>query len=228
MKEVIILSLGGSLIVPEKIDPIWLDKFKLLILKLKNKYKFVVVCGGGFVAREYITLLEKEHKSKKEQSIAGIAVTRMNARIMMQIFGDSANKELPMDMKQIKELLSKKDIVFCGALRYAPNQTSDSTAAKIANYLKTRFINITNVPGLYSDNPIKNKNAKFIPNISWKSFEKRALGIKYKPGQHFVLDQKASIIIRKNKIKTYIIGKDIKSLENLIKNKKFKGTTIEG
>lgn len=228
MKEVVVLSLGGSLIVPERIDPAWLDKFKSLILKLKNKYKFVIVCGGGFVAREYITLLEKEHKSRKEQSIAGIAVTRMNAKIMMQIFGEQANKELPMDMKQIKELLSKNDVVFCGALRYAPNQTSDSTAAKIANYLKTIFINITNVPGLYSDNPIKNKNAKFIPNISWKSFEKRALSIKYKPGQHFVLDQKASTIIRKNKIKTYIIGKDIKSLENLIKNRKFKGTIIEG
>lgn len=228
MKEVVVLSLGGSLIVPEKVDPVWIEKFKELILRLKNKHKFVIVCGGGFVAREYITLLEKEHKSKKEQSIAGIAVTRMNARIMMQIFGDYANKELPMDMKQIKEALEKKDVVFCGALRYSPNQTSDSTAAKIANYLKTTFINITNVPGLYSDNPIKNKNAKFIPNISWKSFEKRALSLKYKPGQHFVLDQKASTIIRRNKIKTYIIGKDIKSLENLIKNKKFKGTTIEG
>lgn len=228
MKRVVVLSLGGSLIVPEKIDTLWLERFKSSIINLSRNNKFVIVCGGGFVAREYITILEKEHKSRKEQSKAGIDVTRMNAKIMMQIFGPHANKELPMDMKQIKESLEKKDIVFCGALRYAPNQTSDSTAAKLACYLKTIFINITNVSGLYTDNPIKNKKAKFIPSISWKSFEKRALSIKYKPGQHFVLDQKASTIIRINKIKTYIIGKDIKSIENLIKNKKFKGTTIEG
>jgi len=227
MKEVIVLSLGGSLIVPEKIDPAWLDKFKHLIIKLKDKYKFVIVCGGGFVAREYITILEKEHKSKKQQSLAGIEITRMNAKIMMQIFGDSANKELPIEMKQIKDILKRKDIVFCGALRYAPNQTSDSTATKLANYLKTKFINITNVNGLYTDNPLKNKKAKFIEKISWKDFEKRALKLKYKPGQHFVLDQKAAKLIRKNKITTYIIGKDLKSLENLLKNKSFKGTTIK-
>ncbi|MEK6908834.1 MAG: UMP kinase [Nanoarchaeota archaeon] len=228
MKKTIVLSLGGSLIVPEKIDPIWLDKFRSLIIKSRDKYKFIIVCGGGFVAREYITILEKEHKSKKQQSLAGIAVTRMNARIMMQLFGDCANKELPLKMNQIKNLLVKNDIIFCGALRYAPNQTSDSTAAKLANYLKTEFINITNVSGLYDKNPMKYKNAKFIANISWKDFEKRAISMKYKPGQHFVLDQKAAKVIKKNKITTYIIGKDIENLENLLKDKRFMGTTITG
>lgn len=227
MKEVVVLSLGGSMIVPEKIDSLWLDKFKHLIIKLKNKYKFVIVCGGGFVAREYITLLKEEHKSKKQQSLAGIAVTRMNARIMMQIFSD-ANKELPLEMKQVKSMLSKKDIVFCGALNYAPNQTSDGTAAKLASYIKTRFINITNVDGLYTDNPLKNKHARFIAQISWADFEKKALKIKYKPGQHFVLDQSAAKLIKKERIPTYIIGKDLKSLQNLLKNKPFKGTIIRG
>lgn len=219
------MSLGGSLIVPEKIDTVWLDKFKSSIMKLSKKNKFVIVCGGGFVAREYITILQSEHKSKKDQSLAGIEITRMNAKIMMQIFSH-ANKNLPMNLEEVKESLEKNNIVFCGALRYAPNQTSDSTAAKIASYLKAKFINITNIDGLYTDNPIKNKKAKFIPEISWKDFEKRALSIKYKPGQHFVLDQKASTIIRKNKITTYIIGKELKNLENIINNKKFKGTII--
>jgi|SRR3989344_2642821 len=228
MKEIVVLSLGGSLIVPEKIDSAWLDKFKILIIKLIKTYKFVIVCGGGFVAREYITILDNENKSKKQQSLAGMDVTRMNAKIMMQILGDYANKQLPSDMKQIKNMLKKEDIVFCGALRYSPNQTSDSTAAKISNYLNTKFINITNVPGLYAKNPMKNKKAKFIKEISWKGFEKKASKIKYKPGQHFVLDQKAAKLIKANKITTYIIGKDLKNLKNLLENKSFKGTMITG
>src|SRR3989344_8379040 len=228
MKEIVVLSLGGSLIVPEKIDSAWLDKFKILIIKLIKTYKFVIVCGGGFVAREYITILDNENKSKKQQSLAGMDVTRMNAKIMMQILGDYANKQLPSDMKQIKNMLKKEDIVFCGALRYAPNQTSDSTAAKLASYLKCSFINLTNVDGLYTSNPLKDKSARFIDKISWSDFQKRALSIKYKPGQHFVLDQKASKIIKRNKITTYIIGKDLKSLENLVHNKNFKGTIITG
>lgn len=224
-KETIVISLGGSLIVPEKIDPKWLEDFKKVITENK-KYKFVIVCGGGFVAREYISILSFKHKSQKQQSLAGIMVTRMNARIMMQFFGEVANKNLPMSMEEVKESLEKNNIVFCGALRYAPNQTSDSTAAKLALFLKTSFINLTNIDGLYTDNPLKNKKAKFIPSISWKDFDKMANNLKYKPGQHFVLDQKAARIIRKNNIKTYILGKNLKNLKNLLRNKKFIGTTI--
>ena len=49
---------------------------------------------------------------------------------------------------------------------------------------------------------------------------------KFKPGQHFVLDQTAAERIMERKIPTYIIGKNLKNLDNLLKNKKFKGTTI--
>ena len=228
VKKTIVISLGGSLIVPEKVNPKWLENFKIVLEKNYRKYKFAVVCGGGFVAREYITILEHEHKNKKQQSLAGISATRMNAILMMQLFGKPANSELPLTMIEVKNMLEKNKIVFCGALRYAPSQTSDSTAARLAEYLKTDFINITNVPGLYSSNPLKNKKAKFIPKISWRDFEKKALLIKYKPGQHFVLDQKAAVLIKKHKIKTYILGQEMKNLDNLLNNKSFTGTIIQG
>ncbi len=223
----IVLSLGGSLIVPEKIDPAWIEDFKKTLERNYKDYRFIIVCGGGFIAREYISILSFEHKSAKEQSLAGIMATRMNARLMMQFFGKEANHELPFSLKQVKNMTSKNKVVFCGALRYAPNQTSDSTAAKIAKYLKTDFVNLTNIDGLYTDNPKTNKKAKFIPEISWKEFEKRAKEIKYKPGQHFVLDQRAAEIIRKNKIKTYILGKNNHNIDNFLKNKNFRGTSIK-
>ena len=227
-KKTIVLSLGGSLIVPEKVNPKWLEQFKKVIEKSYNQYKFVVVCGGGFVAREYITILKYEHKSKKQQSFAGIAATRMNARLMMQLFGSPANSELPITMKEVKNMLVKNKAVFCGALRYAPSQTSDSTAANLASYLKTDFINITNVAGLHTSNPIRNKKAKLIPKITWKKFEARAKRIKYKAGQNFVLDQRSAALIKNHKIKTYIIGPDLSNLKEILKEKKFKGTLIYG
>ncbi len=48
----------------------------------------------------------------------------------------------------------------------------------------------------------------------------------FKPGQHFVLDQTAARIILKSKIATYILGKDLTQLDNLLNHKKFKGTVI--
>ena len=76
--------------------------------------------------------------------------------------------------------------------------------------------------------PRKHKNAKFISKISWKEFDKMANKNKYEPGQHFVLDQTASKMILINKITTYILGQDLKQLENVLKGQKVRGTMIQG
>ena len=221
-----VLSLGGSLIVPDDVDTSFLEKFKQVIKKHESRYRFVIVCGGGSVARKYIKALRATNKSEFLQSMAGISITRVNARFMTYLFGRDANEGIPHDMKEVANLLKKNSVVFCGALRYAARETSDSTAAKLANFFNTEFINLTVVNGLYSSNPLENKNAKFIPEISWQDFYQRASKMKYKPGQHFVLDQDASKIIKESKIKTYILGKNLKNLDNLLSSKKFIGTCI--
>lgn len=225
MKKVLVISLGGSMIVPEEMDYHFLEEFKRVLRKHYQKCKFVVVCGGGTVARKYISVLAKEGKSSRELAEAGIRATRMNALFMTQLFGEDANESLPLNMGEVKDKLPKNNVVFCGALRYEKHSTSDGTAAKLAHFLKSEFVNMTNVKGLYSDNPKKNPNAKFIPKISWRDFEKMALKLKFKAGQNFVLDQNAAVMIREHKINTYIIGSN-SALDNLLKNKKFVGTRI--
>jgi uridylate kinase len=228
MKKVVVLSLGGSIIAPNEIDIVFLDKFRKLIRKNKNKYKFVIVCGGGSIARKYIKALKKDNKPEFLQGMVGISVTRLNARFMTYFFGNDANEGIPHDMKHVANLLTKNDVVFCGALRYADKETSDATSAKLAHFFNSCFINLTVVSGLYNKNPLENKDAKFIPKVSWKDFNKMISKIKFSPGQHFVLDQEASKIIYKYKIPTYILGKDLKQLDNFLNNKKFFGTIIEG
>jgi uridylate kinase len=226
-EKIIVISLGGSLIVPDKIDLGFLRKFKKIIKKHTPDHRFVVVCGGGNIARKYINALKKQRKSPHLQSLSGIAVTRLNARFMTYFFGKEANEDIPHNMRKIKNLLLKNEIIFCGALRYHKNETSDATSAKLARFFNTEFINLTDVGGLYNKNPKKYKSAKLIPKISWKEFKKITDSLKYDPGQHFVLDQHAAKIIKKYKIKTYILGKNLKNLDNLLAGKKFKGTTIQ-
>ncbi|GAH60729.1 unnamed protein product, partial [marine sediment metagenome] len=222
------LSLGGSLIIPDKVDIKYLKEFKKTILKNTKKYKFIIACGGGSVARKYISALKKSGKNEKFQSLSGISATRMNARFMNYFFGMEPEHGIPHTKSTLKKYLKKQNIVFCGALEYKPNQTSDSTAAQLARKYKTIFINLTNVKGLYDKNPKKYKNAKFIKEISWKDFDKKANESKHQPGQHFVLDQTASKIILEEKIPTYIIGDDMDQLDNILRGKDFKGTLIKG
>lgn len=227
MKKVIVISLGGSLIAPDSINTKFLNKFKDVLNKNKKNCKFVVVCGGGRIARTYMKGIETAELSKKHnfQALLGIAITRLNARLLTYFFGEEANQGIPHDMEEIKNLLRKNDFVFCGALRYNEQETSDGTAAKLANFLNTDFINLTNVQGLYDKDPNKNKNAKFIPEISYKEFLRMIKRIKYKPGQHFVLDQSAAKIIKKYNITTYILG-DLKQLDNILNHQHFVGTRI--
>jgi len=226
-KRVVVISLGGSLIVPEKVDVKFLQEFKKIIKKNSKKYKFVIVCGGGTVARKYIKALAADKRSDYLQSLVGISVTRLNARFMSYFFGKDPDTGIPHDMKHLSNLLRRNNIVFCGGLRYAPNQTSDATSARLANYFNADFINLTNVKGLYDKNPAAYRSAKFIPRITREELYKMIMAIRYKPGQHAPLDQTAISVIKKNKIKTYILGKDLKNLDNLLNGKRFIGTIVD-
>ena len=224
-----VISLGGSRIVPGDVDYKFIEDFKKLVVKHPSQ-KFVVVTGGGSTARKYIGAIKKLGKKTKQQSMSGISITRMHASFLAGIFGKRANSPdaIPRSMKRVSNLLAKNQVVFCGALRYKKNNTSDGTAADLASYLKCPFINITDISGLYTADPRKNKNAKFIKNITWKKFDAIASKIKFKAGQHFVLDQNAAKKILEKKIPTYIVG-NLKDVDKIISNKKgFKGTLIFG
>lgn len=227
-KKIVVISLGGSLIIPDDIDVKFLKNFRSVVRKHSNKYKFVIVCGGGSIARKYISALREVNAGMMFQSFLGISSTRTNARFMSHFFNQKLEMGVPEKIQTVKNYLKTKNIVFCGALEYKPNQTSDSTAAIISSEMNAIFINLTNVQGLYDKNPKEFKNAKFISDISWKNFYRMANRKKFVPGQHFVLDQSASKIIMDNRIRTHILGKDLRQLDNLLNGKRFKGTTIHG
>lgn len=217
----IVISLGGSLINTGRVNYKFLDDFKKTIKKF-SRHKILIVTGGGKIARQYIDALKD--KNEKIRSLVGIGVTKLNAMLVSNFLDSSVI--IPDSLNEVARDLSKNNLVVCGALGYKEKMTSDGTAADVARYLKADLlINMTNVKGLYDKDPRKFKDAKFMPNISFKDFLKMVNKIKYKPGQHFVLDQSGAEIITKHKIKTVILNGN-NNLKNLLENKKFEGTII--
>ena len=54
MGRIVVISLGGSIIVPDKINVEFLKDFKKLINDFVEKgNKAIIVCGGGKTARLY-------------------------------------------------------------------------------------------------------------------------------------------------------------------------------
>jgi len=227
MKQTIVISLGGSLIIPKEIDISYLKKFSELIYQLRKNYKIVIVTGGGITARTYINGLRKIKLEEPYTSLVGIETTKVNAALVAGFLKHF--HLIPNSLTEVKKVLDKEGLVICGALGFQPDMTSDGDAAQIANYLHTEyFINLTNVNGLYTKNPLVFSTAKFIPEISFEAFNKRVSKMKFKPGQHFVLDQSAARLIYKHKLKTAIInGKKLQEIKKFLEHKKFIGTIIK-
>lgn len=222
--KTIVISVGGSAIVPDKIDVNFLKNLRKTVDKLKKNNKLVIVCGGGKTARDYIKAAKELGTTDSLACLAGIRATKLNATLVsLAIHG---NVEMPDLLSEVKIQLSKQNVVVVGALGFQPNMTSDGDAAQIAEYLHAEmFINLTDVDGLFDKNPKVYDSAKFIPQISFEDFWDIASKIQFTAGQHFVLDQAGAEIIKKAKIKTVIV-KGLTNLENVILGKKFKGTVI--
>ena len=221
----LVISLGGSLIVPKEIDTAFLKNFSAIIKKISKKNKIVIVTGGGATARRYIVSVRKKNLHEKFSSLVGIESTKLNAALVAAYL--SRFHILPDSLEEVEKELKDHGVVVCGALGFTPNMTSDGDAAQIAAYLEADiFINLTNVDGLYDKNP-RERGARLIKKISFKNFKKIADKIKYSAGQHFVLDQVAAGILSKVKIKTFIInGRNLKNFMNVLKGKVFIGTMI--
>ena len=106
----IVISLGGSIIVPKEVDYKFLKEFKKTILSVKNK-KIVICTGGGFTARDYIQALRKEKLNDYTQDLIGIEVTRLNAKLVAS-FIRKCNQEIPTTLEQVKELLQTHKSYF--------------------------------------------------------------------------------------------------------------------
>ena len=223
MPKTIILSLGGSLICPHNFD--FLKKFRQVIEKyIKKNYKFAIICGGGKLARTFQVIASKSSKlSNEELDWLGIHATKINAYIVKSIFGNSA--ETFITSNPTKKISLKKNILIASG--WKPGWSTDYDAVLLAKKFKSvEVINMSNIDYVYDKDPKKFKNLKRIERINWNSYLKIS-GTKWRAGMNVPFDPIAAKEAQKSKIRVYIIGKNLKNLENLLNNKLFKGTTID-
>ena len=112
MEKTIILSLGGSVICPDNIDVSFLKNFKKTVEKyVKKNYRFVIICGGGRLARQYQESASKIAKlSDSELDWLGIQATKINANLVKLLFREDAEDYILDD--STKKLVFNKPSFF--------------------------------------------------------------------------------------------------------------------
>lgn len=225
--QTLIISLGGSIIIPkpDKIDIKFLKKFRKLILDfVKSNNRVVIITGGGKINQLYNESAKKIAKIKPEDlDWLGIAFTRANAELVRSIFGSAAHSEVITNPTE-KIKTKKKIIIGCG---WKPGFSSDKDAVLIAKTLGAKNIaNLTNIDYVYTADPDKVKTAKPIKQITWLEYQK-LVGKKWTPRLNSPFDPIASKLAAKLGLKVAIIkGTDLGNFKKYLSGRDFKGTTI--
>lgn len=229
MKKIIIISLGGSLIVPNEIDWRFVKNFKKVVEKyIQKKYRFIIITGGGKTARKYIEAVSKIGGiNNEDKDWIGIHATRMNAHFIRTVFRKYAHPRINKNPHGLEDFYNFKEPILVAA-GWRPGFSTDYDAVIIAKYFGVKkIVNFSNIDYVYDKDPKKyNKHAKPFKIISWINFRKM-IGNKWSPGLNAPFDPIASKLAHKLKLEVIIInGKKLKNFENYLENKHFNGTII--
>src|SRR3989344_746685 len=139
-KETIIISLGGSLVAPNDIDTGFLKVFKKTVVKFLDSKKFFIIVGGGKIWRNYQKALLEFGADNKERDLVGIEVSRLNAKVVRQMFSEIAFSEIITN--PTKKISTKKDIVVGGG--WKPGWSTDYCSVMLAKNMGIKtIVNLT-------------------------------------------------------------------------------------
>lgn len=224
-KKTFVLSIGGSVIAPEKPDSTFMSKLAQGIEKLHSEgYAFAVVVGGGKTARNYIAAAKSLGAGNYTLDEIGIRATRLNALVFIQAI-ENSYPEVLTSIAKASEVIARGKIPVFGGLM--PGFTTDAIAALVAEALKAEYINLTNVDGVYSADPRENPRARFFKEVSYEKLLSLMKLAGSKPGQNMVIDIPACLILKRSAIPGIVLdGRNLENFENAVRGVDFNGTRI--
>ena len=194
-----------------------LKKYARMLLDIGEQVQPVVVTGGGKVARHYINIGRGFGSDEASLDIMGIEVSRLNARLLIAALGDDAYSSVPVDLEQVSKAAAGGKIVVTGGLH--PGQSTNATAALIAEKVKAKkFLNATDVDGIYDSDPNKNKNAKMFKEITVKKCLELLGAENSAAGAYDLMDIVALKVIERSKIPTVVLRSDPVTIKKAIAN----------
>lgn len=222
----IVISLGGSIVAPDKINVGFLRDFKRFVLGyLKKGWRFVIVAGGGDTARRYQKAAAKiKGVSQDNLDWVGIQATKLNAMLLRAVF--SPDIEVVF-LKSLYQKIDKSKGLFVAA-GWRPGCSTDYVTVLLAKRFKVDFfVEATNIGYVYEKDPRRWPRAKSLPKLSWQEYKKVIPG-KWRVGMKVPVDPMAAKLAEKARLGAVILkGTDLKNFGNFLEGKKFRGSIIE-
>jgi len=182
----IVIKIGSSILIDKKGKPkkIWLEKFIKDIKHLINKKKQIVIVSSGAIALgcEYLGIKKKGLKIEKSQAVASIgqielmdfykkAFDKSKIKIsqILLTLDDTEQRRRSINAKRtidnllkmgIIPIVNENDTTATSEIKYGDN---DRLASRVSQIISADcLVLLSDVDGLYTGNPKKNKKIKLI------------------------------------------------------------------
>lgn len=226
------LVVGGSILAPPELQPSFLEELADRLRDWSRDRQLFVVTGGGSPARRHIEAARKAGVSEDLLDRIGIQATRLNAQTLACVLrrkGANVNLEIPHSTAQALRFAEQHDLVVMGGT--VPGHSTDYVAVELAVEGRcVRFVDATNVEGVYTRDPNKHRDAEFKPELTFEEMlgiigerEWTAAGA---PG---VIDGPSTVLIATKGMPTCVVdGRDLDNLGKAVRGEDFHGTRIRG
>ena len=199
----IVISLGGSVLVPS-LEENRIREYAGILAELGREHRVFVVVGGGGEARRYIGVARSLGIDEATADELGIQVTRLNATLLAGALGQAAYPNIAESYRDAARFGESGKIVVMGGV--IPGQTTDAVAALLAEKVRADLvINWTSVDGIYSADPKKHRDAVRHSTLTTGELQAIIRGDRLEAGSNTVFDTLAAKIIGRSGIPLVVL-----------------------
>ena len=187
--KTIVIKIGSSLLIDsnKKIREKWLNSFAKDIKKLKEQNKNIIIVSSGAIALgcKKLNIDKQSIKIDKSQAVASIGQIELmnlfmktflkaniNISQILLTLEDTEQRRRALNAKRTFDnlfklnfvpIVNENDTIATSEIKYGDNDRLASRVAQIS--IADCLILLSDVEGLYTDNPKLNNNAKLIKEI---------------------------------------------------------------
>jgi uridylate kinase len=233
MASVQVISLGGSIIAPDKVDVAFLRSFRKAVLEHLEgdpERRVILVCGGGGPAREYqgayravLSDSAPGEQDAEAQDWLGIAATRLNAELVRFLFQPHCPQPVVQDPTSVS-VFPGRVLVASG---WKPGFSSDYDAVLLARRFQAdTLVNLSDVARVYSADPKTDPTARPLDRMRWAELA-AMVGTTWVPGRKLPFDPVATAEAARAGLRVIVAaGRNIENLKKILAGRDFEGTVV--
>jgi len=219
----VVASIGGSILTDREMY----GAYAQVMRRLAGDHELFVVVGGGRMARQYIECVRSFGASEGVCDELGIAITRLNAMVLISALGDAAYPTPPLSYAEAREASLLGKIVVMGGV--SAGYTTDAVAAILADYVGADLlVCLTATDGVYTKDPERYADAEHIEHLTPEQLVSIVSSLGMEAGAKSPFDLVAAKVVQRSGIRLIIAsGKSPENLERAIEGEPC-GTLVEG